>query len=137
MKILKKRDIPELLFLGCFIGGTQIAHRFSTTQKLINFSKAATSLIPKIIEADDEKLAHLERWSNRISNRIPGSHCLHRAVGLNLLLGFEGIASEVVVGFRKRDTIEGHAWLEVTVRGNSHILFSSVDEGFRSTWIPS
>lgn len=137
MKRLRKREIPELFVLSFFIGGAQIAHRFTTTQELVRVSKAATYLVPKLNEPNDEKLAHLQRWSNRISNRLPGSHCLHRAVGLNLLLGFEGIASEVVLGFRKRETIEGHAWLEVHVRGNSHILFSSVDEGFKSKWIPS
>ena len=137
MKTFKKREIPELIFLGCFIGGAQIAHRFTTTQELVKISKALTAFVPKIIEADDENLARLERWSNRISKRIPGSHCLHRAVGLNVLLGFEGIPSNVVVGFRKREKIEGHAWLEIFIHGNSHILFSSVDEGFRSTWIPS
>ncbi len=137
MKNLKKREIPELLFLGCFIGGAQLAHRFATTQELVRISKAATFFVPKIVKTDTDKLARLERWSNRISVRIPGSHCLHRAVGLNLLLGYEGIASEVIVGFRKRETIEGHAWLEVKVQDSVQILFSTVDDGFGSKWIPS
>ncbi|GEM_PF-3692998 len=137
MKALRKREIFEMLCLGSFIGGAQLLHHFSTTNELVNRAKSIHAFVPKLGRVDEDALDHLESLSEKISSKIPRSHCLHRAIGLHLLLGLKGVSSTVIIGFRRGDSIQAHAWLEVKLPTKSHFLFTSSNEGFDSQWIPS
>ena len=137
MKALRKREIFEMLCLASFIGGAQLLHRFSTTQQLVNRAKSLHAFVPKGGRMEEDRLDHFESLSERISSKIPHSHCLHRAVGLHLLLGLKGVSSTVIIGFRQGDSIQAHAWLEVKLPTKTHFLFTSSNEGFDSQWIPS
>lgn len=69
-----------------------------------------------------QALAHT--WSGR----IPGCSCLHRAVSTQLWLAAVGVESRVVLGLRKRETIEGHAWLELA--SPPQTLFDDDEDGY-------
>jgi len=65
---------------------------------------------------------------------VPGARCLHMATAAHVWLAGHGVPSRVVVGFRKRDGLEGHAWLEVLVDELQIALFREDDDGFREVW---
>jgi hypothetical protein len=64
-------------------------------------------------KAEPVLLARAERGAWRASRLVPGAACLHRALAVRLWLAWHGQASQVVVGFRQRGEVQGHAWLEV------------------------
>src|SRR5690554_7847945 len=64
-------------------------------------------------DAIAEAAALSELLAHRASRLVPGAQCLQRALAGRVWLARRGIASEIVVGFRKRGLLEGHAWLEV------------------------
>jgi hypothetical protein len=47
------------------------------------------------------------------------------------------VRSEVVIGFRKKTKLEGHAWLEVEADNGRILLFTSDEEGYSRTWSAS
>lgn len=66
------------------------------------------------------------RWSRW----VPGANCLHRALATRLWLAAYRIDASVVVGFRKRDRFEGHAWLEIPLEDAVTLMFVSDDDGY-------
>ncbi len=52
------------------------------------------------------------RSAQSLSQWIPGARCLHRALASRIWLARRGIEAEVVVGFQRREQLQGHAWLE-------------------------
>lgn len=72
--------------------------------------------------------------AHRASRFIPGARCMHRALAGRVWLARRGIASEIVVGFRKRGVIEGHAWLEIQASDGPFELFKGDDDGYRESF---
>ena len=70
----------------------------------------------------------------RASRLIPGAECLHRALAGRVWLARRGVDAQIVVGFRKRGVIQGHAWLEIATPGGSRCLFKSADDGYRESF---
>jgi hypothetical protein len=71
--------------------------------------------------------------ARRASRLVPGATCLHRALASRVWLARRGVASEIVVGFRREGALEGHAWLEVFGSGEPISMFeqSGYRESFR------
>ncbi|MFU8803476.1 MAG: lasso peptide biosynthesis B2 protein [Bradymonadaceae bacterium] len=68
----------------------------------------------------------------RASGVIKGANCLHRAFALRIWLGSQGIPSRIVIGFRKREALEGHAWVEIPLENDEVLtLFRSETDGYR------
>jgi hypothetical protein len=85
----------------------------------------------EVIEASTalgELLAH------RASRLIPGARCLHRALAGRVWLARRGVDAQIVVGFRKRGAIEGHAWLEVQTPDGPRLLFKGAGDGYRESF---
>ncbi|MFW5967482.1 MAG: lasso peptide biosynthesis B2 protein [Persicimonas sp.] len=83
----------------------------------------------------------VEQWCNvaellahRASRLVPGAECLHRALACRVWLARRGIDAEIVVGFRKRGAIEGHAWLEVDTPDGPRTMFKGDEDGYRESF---
>ena len=55
----------------------------------------------------------IERAIWRIDRFVPGSTCIHRALAGQRMLLRRRVEARVVVGLRKREELEGHAWIEI------------------------
>jgi hypothetical protein len=67
----------------------------------------------------------------RASRFIPGANCLHRAFAVRVWLATQGVEAAIVLGFRKREDLEGHAWLEIpTATGRVLRLFCTDEDGY-------
>jgi hypothetical protein len=75
-----------------------------------------------------------ELLANRASRLVPGAKCMHRALAGRVWLARRGIAAQIVVGFRKRGTIEGHAWLELQTPEGTQTLFNADEDGYRESF---
>jgi hypothetical protein len=82
-----------------------------------------------------------EEWSeiaqllaHRASRLVPGAKCMHRALAGRVWLARRGIEAQIVVGFRKRGAIEGHAWLELQTQDGPKTLFKGVEDGYRESF---
>ena len=85
-------------------------------------------------EAINETAALSELLAHRASRLVPGAQCLQRALAGRVWLARRGIASEIVVGFRKRGLLEGHAWLEVMSPDELIELFKDAGDGYRESF---
>lgn len=115
-------SIEELLRL---VGdAARLAQRFPVC------SRRASPPAESVAEATElsELLAH------RASRLVPGARCMHRALAGRVWLARRGIAAEIVVGFRKRGVLEGHAWLEVKTPTGFVDLFKGSDDGYRESF---
>ena len=74
------------------------------------------------------------RAVGRVSRLIPGVRCLHRALACRVWFARRGVRSEVVVGFRKRGAIEGHAWLEIHAPDGPLLMFHSEEDGYKESF---
>src|SRR5690554_3400663 len=75
-----------------------------------------------------------ELLAHRASRVVPGARCMHRALAGRVWLARRGIASKIVVGFRKRGVLEGHAWLEIQAPDGPFELFKGTDDGYRESF---
>lgn len=75
-----------------------------------------------------------ELLAHRASRLVPGARCLHRALAARVWLARRGVDAQVVVGFRKRGAIEGHAWLEIQAPDGPQTLFRGADDGYRESF---
>lgn len=86
-------------------------------------------------EDREERAAALcELLAHRASRLVPGARCMHRALAGRVWLARRGVASEIVVGFRKRGVLEGHAWLEVQSPEGAFDLFKRAQDGYRESF---
>ena len=139
VSLVKRVPYPPLdvaALWGLMIG-SRVLLAATTTQNFVRITRRATDLIPSFRTADPALLERVKSATYLASKLTPGSHCLHRAASAKCYLAFRGIGSQIVVGFRKRQTIDGHAWLEVDVDDGVAVLFASDDDGFKATWTPS
>lgn len=75
-----------------------------------------------------------EILAGRASKLVPGAQCMHRALAGRVWLARRGVQAQIVVGFRKRGAIEGHAWLELETPAGARELFRSADDGYRESF---
>jgi len=85
-------------------------------------------------EASAQAAALGELLAHRASRLVPGARCMHRALAGRVWLARRGVASEIVVGFRKRGVLEGHAWLEIQAPDGPFELFKGADDGYRESF---
>ena len=106
-------------------------------QQLSLLSNRSARLWPRR-RLSEERTAELieicRRGAYRASRLVPGAACLHRAVASQVWLALCGIRSEVMIGFRKRARLEGHAWLEIETDGGRVLLFTSDEDGYSRAW---
>lgn len=88
------------------------------------------------LRAKPDTLVRGSHLAYRWSRRIPGANCLHRATATRVWLGTYRVPSKIVLGFRKNDGLQGHAWLEVPVEGASMLLFVSDEDGYEAIAYP-
>ncbi len=75
-----------------------------------------------------------ELLAHRASRLVPGAECLHRALACRVWLARRGVDATIVVGFRKRGAIEGHAWLEIASPDGLHTMFKSEGDDYRESF---
>ena len=84
--------------------------------------------------ASDDSPETASLLAHRASRLIPGAKCLHRALAARVWLARRGVDAQIVVGFRKRGVIEGHAWLELQTPDGPRTLFKGAGDGYRESF---
>ncbi len=82
----------------------------------------------------DESTDLAELLAHRASRFVPGARCLHRALASRVWLARRGVDAQIVVGFRNRGALEGHAWLEVHTPQHTYTLFRGAGDGYRESF---
>ncbi|MFP4600464.1 MAG: lasso peptide biosynthesis B2 protein [Persicimonas sp.] len=103
-------------------------------QTVGNWSRRAARHPVREQRADDEWQEIAELLAHRASRLVPGARCLHRALACRVWLARRGIDATIVVGFRKRGALEGHAWLEIVTPGGSRTMFKSDGDDYRESF---
>ena len=129
---MRLRELPGHLELGLFILLFRGASVTMSIKELVRFAAALSEWMPPTI-VQASRLETAERASERASRLVPGAVCLHRALAARVWLARRGVPTSLVVGFRRDDTLEGHAWLDVESRDGPSELFFEPDyrESFR------
>lgn len=77
---------------------------------------------------------HAQLLAARASRLVPGAACLHRALASRVWLARRGVSAQIVVGFRKRAALEGHAWLEISTPDGPIVLFRGPADDYRESF---
>jgi len=77
-----------------------------------------------------DTLARSRALAYRWSRVVPGCSCLHRALSTQVFLAAYRIQSKIAFGIRRRELLEGHAWLEVYVDNMATLLFVEDDDPY-------
>lgn len=105
--------------------------RLRVADLLVLSGRAATTLRwTSLLRENTDTLARGRALAYRWSRIVPGCSCLHRAASTQVWLGGFHLDSRVVLGIRRRDELEGHAWLEVYLPDAATLLFIEDDDGY-------
>ena len=126
------RKIAENLAMGGLIA---LSRGLSTTlkvQDVVTLSERAGTALrwTSPLRQNDDTLIRSRHLAYRWSRFVPGANCLHRATATRVWLAAYRMESRVVLGFRKRNGLEGHAWLEVSLPEAVTLMFVSDDDGY-------
>lgn len=126
------RRIAENAAMGALLASARVILPRTKVQTLVSLSERSAKLLAALtpFRAHDDTLARGRALAYRWSGRIRGAHCLHRAVATRVWLAAYRIDSRIVLGFRKRDTFEGHAWLEVPLADAATLIFVADEDGY-------
>jgi hypothetical protein len=134
---------PVLAWLRCegamflLVLGARLLSLRMTVKELVEGSNRFAAALPARRLPEPKLASTLEtckKAAYRSSKGVPGAACLHRAVASQVWLALAGVSSEVMIGFRKRAKLEGHAWLEVDTVSGRVLLFASDEDGYSRTW---
>lgn len=126
------RRIAENVAMGALIAGARVLLPRTKVQTLVRMSErtAKTLAVVTPFHARGDTLARGRELAYRWSRRVHGSHCLHRALATRVWLAAYRIDSRIVLGFRKREAFEGHAWLEVPLDDAATLIFVADEDGY-------
>lgn len=116
------------------MGALVVATRTTLARRLIrdvvlDANRIATTLCwASPLAPNDDTVERARALAYRWSDLVPGASCLHRAIATQVWLAAYRIETRVVLGIRKRDELEGHAWLEV--QHPNGVLFVDDDDGY-------
>ncbi|MBA2665058.1 MAG: lasso peptide biosynthesis B2 protein [Bradymonadaceae bacterium] len=119
--------------MGVLVLGARLLSPVLTLKQLVTLAHHAAEFAPpralhRAQLSEGASLAAI--LANRASRLVPGTSCMHRAVAARLWLARRGIAGRIVIGFRKRGWLEGHAWLEISTDTDPIYLFKSESDGY-------
>ncbi len=125
------------LEMGILIASARVLTTFMGLKEIVTLCHTVAEKMPGFMVQETSK-ATLEDTvkrgkvlAARASKLVPGSECMHRALATRLWLARRGVDSQIVVGFRKRGAIEGHAWLEVVLaNGQLEDVYRSEADGY-------
>jgi hypothetical protein len=129
---LSRRITENVAMAGLIACSRGIRLTQTPIQRLVEWSDrigATLRWISPLRERPDT-LARGRALAYRWSSVVPGANCIDRAVATRVWLSACRLKSRVVLGFRRRDGLEGHAWLEVELDGAATVLFIEDDDGF-------
>lgn len=120
------------------LGLARAASELMSIQKLLQtvgkWARRAQSLPVRRERSVDAWLEIGELLALRASRLVPGAACMHRALACRVWLARRGVDAQIVVGFRKRGAIEGHAWLEVSTPDGPRLLFKADGDDYRESF---
>lgn len=91
---------------------------------------ASTARWTSVLRENPDTLARGRALAYRWAGVVPGCSCLHRATSTQVWLAAFRIDSRVVLGVRRRNALEGHAWLEVYLEDAATLLFIDDEDGY-------
>lgn len=126
------RRTGENLAMGGLMVAIRVLLSRQRVQDVIGLSdQIATPLrwISPLREREDT-LARGRALAYRWSEAIPGCSCLHRAIATRVWLAGYRLETRIVLGLRRKDKLEGHAWLEVFLPDAATLLFIDDEDGY-------
>lgn len=127
----------DQLEMGILVASARVLTSFMGIKEIVSLCHGAVAKMPGFVmqetsrEAVEETVGRGKILASRASRVVPGSACMHRALATRLWLARRGVDSQIVIGFRKRGAIEGHAWLEVVMaNGQLEDVYRSEADGY-------
>lgn len=127
----------DQLEMGILVASARVLTSFMGIKEIVSLCHGAVSKMPGFVvqetsrESVEETVGRGKILASRASKLVPGSACMHRALATRLWLARRGVDSQIVIGFRKRGAIEGHAWLEVVMaNGQLEDVYRSEADGY-------
>ncbi len=125
------------LEMGLLVASARVLTSFMGIKEIVSLCHRTAETMPGFVVRETSKseveamVGRGKILAGRASKLVPGSACMHRAIATRLWLARRGVDSQIVIGFRKRGAIEGHAWLEV-VMGNGQLedVYRSEADGY-------
>jgi hypothetical protein len=129
----RSRRIAENLAMGGLIAASRGVRLADVKiQRLVGWSERVGSALrwASPLPEHHDTLARGRALAYRWSKFVPGANCVDRAVATRVWLAGFRIDSRIVLGFRRRNGLEGHAWLEVELTDAVTLLFVGDDDGY-------
>lgn len=131
------RPIAQLEML-VELAAARVAAEVLSIQQLLDLIAELVPVIERFSSLDsreaDEWVDIAKIMVGRASKLVPGTSCMHRALACRLWFARRGVNAQIVVGFRKRGALEGHAWLEVKAKDAPLVMFRSEGDGYRESF---
>lgn len=125
------RRVAENAAMAGLMSTTRVLSARLRVAEIVALSRrvATTLRWTSFVRPNHDTLARGRSLAYRWSEIVPGCSCLHRATSTQVWLSACRIDSRVVLGIRRRERLEGHAWLEVYLDDAATLLFVE-DEGY-------
>jgi hypothetical protein len=129
------RRVAENVAMAGLMAASRISIRPGQVRETVEQFDRAAKVVRWIspVREHPDTTARGQALAYRWSRAVPGCSCLHRAVSTSVWLAGFRIVSRVVLGVRKRDALEGHAWLEVDLGDAATLLFLDDDIPYEIT----
>lgn len=120
------------------LAAARVATEVLSIEKLLKIAGDAARFAARFPPLDSREHGEWAEIANLLAHRasrlVPGAKCLQRAIAGRVWLARRGIDAQIVVGFRKRGAIEGHAWLELQSPDGPNTLFRGAGDGYRESF---
>ena len=110
--------------IAAMLAAAVIALRFASLNDVSKIGCDEPNKKNSIIDIDA-----LESRIQQVAGWIPSATCLPQSIVARAILGWHGIHADIVIGFRRSECWEGHAWVEAP----NHTLFLNPYDMFRET----
>lgn len=129
--------LPQSIFAVTLLGAARVTdalYGVSATIDTANRIASAARILGAVRHQQPEPAARrVSDTISRVSSLIPTTRCVHRAAAGRVWLACIGVESEIVVGLRRDERWQGHAWLEV-IDGTERIVLFGEEVTFRPVW---
>ena len=126
------RRACENVAMAGLLATARAAVRRGSVQRIMSISDSLATGLRWVTPCREnhDTLARGRALATRWSSWVPGATCLHRALATRVWLAAFRVDSRIVLGFRRHDSLTGHAWLEVDLGDGVAVLFHDDPDGY-------
>lgn len=118
--------------MAALLAAARVGVQRGSVQRMLTVSERVADIvrIAGPFAEHEDTLARGRSLAYRWSEVVGGSTCLHRALATRVWLAAFGLESRIVLGFRREESLAGHAWLEVDLGDRATVLFHEEPDGY-------